>query len=151
MDSSEQLPSLCRPLRIKTLIADLILSGVLLVIATACSRGSVPYVAPPASLENPPTYSAAQQVQITPIAFNKVPTKFVTFYTADTPDTVLNFYREAFIKDRWALDASNKSSTEQRFSISGGCPIYEMVVTVVPVSGGMNKVELRPRVEICID
>src|SRR5438874_1431925 len=111
----------------KVSIPHLMVSATLLGVLAACSQ-TKPHVEPPPSVQNPPLYPNAQQVQVTPTVFYKdIPAKLVTFRTDDKPDTVLAFYRDALRKEGWTL-SDDEAGDSLRFFGPRGCPEYTYYV-----------------------
>ena len=119
-------------------------------VLAGCSE-SGPYVAPPATLQNPPMYPHAQEVQVTPTTFYEdIPAKLVVFHTNDTPDAVLDFYQDALRKEGWTFEKENSKPGETlEFSGPRSCPGYSYHVTVKPASNGQTRVELEPIQYMC--
>lgn len=120
----------------------------LLCVLAACSH-SGPYVPPPPSFQNPPTYPNAQQLQATPTLLDEyMPGTLVTFSTNDSPDSVLTFYETLLLSEGWTFSDS-EPGISMRFKITKGCPLYYFEVVTPPDEDAVTSVELRTGKLLC--
>jgi hypothetical protein len=98
----------------------------------------------PDSTKSPPIYPKAYQIDRTTLENGEsIPVHVVTFYTQDTPDEVLTFYKDTLAKDGWSLDSSLSTANDLRFTWERGTSFYHLDVIVEVETGKGTRVVVR--------
>jgi len=113
-------------------------------ILSACAGPWDAFRQHPNSTKSPPVYPGAQQVDRATFQNGEtVPVQVITFYTQDTTDDVLTFYKDTLAKDGWSLDSTLSTANDLRFTWESGTTIYHLDVVVEAESGKGTRVVVR--------